>query len=139
MNTLIAGNASKRPNFLRLNHFTVTLTSWGLLRKVMFTLSKYGPRFELKNLGEYHDLYLKMDVLLPSNMFKVFRSTCLANYGLDPAHFYTSLGLAWQACFKKTGVYLELLTDPDMLLLFGQGMRGGITQAVHQYAQANNK
>ena len=44
----------------------------------------------MKNLGEYHDLYLKTDVLLPSNVFEVFRSTCLKHYGLDPAHFYVS-------------------------------------------------
>ena len=59
--------------------------------------------------------------------------------GVDPAHFYTSPGLAWQACLKKTGIKLGLLTDPDMLLMFECGIRGGITQAVHRYAKANNK
>ena len=48
-------------------------------------------------------------------------------------------GLAWKACLKKTGVRLELLMDPDMLLMFKRGIRGGITQAVHRYALANNK
>ena len=57
----------------------------------------------------------------------------------DPAHFYTAPGLAWKACLKKTRVRLELLTDPDMLLVFERGIRGGITQAVHRYALANNK
>ena len=60
------------------------------------------------------------------------------NYGLDPAHFYTSPGLAWSACLKKTGIRLELLRDNDMLLMFERGIRGGITQAVHRYASANN-
>ena len=60
------------------------------------------------------------------------------NYGLDPAHFYTSPGLAWTACLKKTGIRLELLRDNDMLLMFERGIRGGITQAVHRYASANN-
>ena len=95
--------------------------------------------FGMKSLGEYHDLYLKTDVLLLANVFETFRRTCLEHYQLDPAHFYTSLGLAWQACLKKTGIRLELLTDPDMLLMFEQGTRGGITQAVHRYARANNK
>ena len=45
-------------------------------------------------------------------MFKAFRDACLEHYKLDPAH--TSPGLAWKACLKKTGVKLELLTDPDM-------------------------
>ena len=95
--------------------------------------------FDMKNLGEYHDLYLKTDVILLSNVFEAFRNTCLQHYKLDPAHFYTSPGLAWQACLKKRGVRLELLTDPDMLLMFGRGIRGGITQAVHRYTKANNK
>ena len=71
-------------------------------------------------------------------MFEAFRDTCLEHYSLDPAHFYTSLGLAWKACLKKTGIRLELLTDPDMLLMFEHGIRGSIAQAVHRYAKANN-
>ena len=95
--------------------------------------------FNMKTLGDYHDLYLKTDVLLLANVFETFRKTCLEHYQLDPAHFYTSPGLAWQACLKQTGISLELLTDLDMLLMFERGTRGGITQAVHRYASANNK
>ena len=69
-------------------------------------------------------------------MYEAFRDTCLKHYKLDPAHFYTSPGLAWKACLKCTGIKLELLTNPDMLLMFE---RGGITQAVRKYASANNK
>ena len=72
-------------------------------------------------------------------MFEAFSDTCLEHYSLDPANFYTSPGLAWKACLKHTGIKLELLTDPDMLLMFEGGIRGGITQAVHQYAEVNNK
>ena len=78
-------------------------------------------------------------MLLLSNIFEAFRNTCLQYYKLDPAHFYTSPGLAWQASLKKTGVRLELLTETDMLLMFEKGIRGGITQAVHRYAKASNK
>ena len=94
--------------------------------------------FGIRNLGDYHDLYLRTDVILLANVFEAFRYTCLEHYKLDPAHFYTSPGLAWKACLRKTRVRLELLTDPDMLLMFERGIRGGITQAVHQYASANN-
>ena len=72
------------------------------------------------------------------NLEFIIRDTCLKHYNLDPAHFYTSPGLAWKACWKCTGIRLELLTDPDMLLMFEQGIRGGITQAVRKYAAANN-
>ena len=95
--------------------------------------------FDMTNLGEYHDLYLKTDVILLSNVFESFGNECLLHHGLDPAHFYTTPGLAWQAALKKTGVKLEFLTDPDMLLMFECGIQGGITQAVHRYTKANNK
>ena len=64
---------------------------------------------------------------------------CLDIYGLDPVYFVSAPGLAWQACLKKTGVKLELLTDIDMLLMVEKGTRGGICQATHRYAKANNK
>ena len=95
--------------------------------------------FEIRDLGDYHDLYLRTDVVLLANVYKAFRDTCSRHYKLDPAHFYTSPGLAWKACLKHTGIKLELLTDPDILLMFEQGIRGGITQAVRKYTLANNK
>ena len=90
-------------------------------------------------LGDYHDVYLKTDVLLLADVFESFRETCMEHYGLDPAHFYTAPGLAWQACLKKTKVELELISNLDKLLMFEKGIRGGIVQAVHRYAKANNK
>ena len=80
-----------------------------------------------------------MDVVLLENVFEALRDTSLKHYGLDPAHFYTLPGVAWHACLKKTKVRLELLTDPDMLLMFEHGIRGRITQAVHKHVSANNK
>ena len=99
---------------------------------------KVWKEFGIKNMGEYHNLYLKTDVILLASVFESFREVCTKNYGLDPAHFYTAPGLAWKACLKKTGVRLELLQDPDMLLMFEQGIEGGITQSVHKWAAANN-
>ena len=78
-------------------------------------------------------------MVLLANVYEAFRDTCLRHYSLDPAHLYTSPGLAWKACLEHTGIKLELLTDPDKLLMFEHGIRGGITQAVHKYAVANNK
>ena len=96
-------------------------------------------RIGVRNIGDYHDLYLRTDVVLLANVFEAFRDTCLKHYSLDPVHFYMAPGLAWKACLKKTGVRLELLKDPDMLLMFERGIRGGITQVVLRSASANNK
>ena len=95
--------------------------------------------FELNNLGDYHDLYVKSDTLLLADVFENFRNACLSNYELDLAHFVSLPGLAWQACLKKTNVELELLTDYDMLLMIEEGIRGGICHAIQRYAKANNK
>ena len=100
---------------------------------------KVWDAFIIRNVGEYHDLYLPTDVILLANMFEAFRDACLEHYGLDTAHFYTSPGLAWKACLKKTGIKLKLLTDVDMLMMFEHRIRGGITQAVHRYVRVNNK
>ena len=100
---------------------------------------KVWEEFGTRDLGYYYELYLRTDVVLLANMYEAFRDTCLRHYSLDPAHFYTSPGLAWKACLKCTGTKLELLTDPDMLLMFEWGIRGEITQAVRKYASVNNK
>ena len=94
--------------------------------------------FKLNNLGDYHDLYVKIDTLLLADVFENFRKACIETYELDPAHFISLPGLAWQACLKKAGVELELLTDYDMLLMIEEGIRGGICHAVHRYVKANN-
>ena len=96
-------------------------------------------RYKLKNLGEYHDLYVQSDTLLLADVFKNFRNTCLEVYELDPAHFLSLPRLAWQACLKKTNIKLELLTDYDMLLMVEEGTRGGICHSIHRYTKANNK
>ena len=95
--------------------------------------------FKIKSLGEYHDLYVQSDTLLLADVLKNFRDKCIEIYELDPAHFLSTPGLTWQAYLKKTGVELELLTDIDMLLMVEKGIRGGICQATHRYAKANNK
>ena len=96
-------------------------------------------KFNINNLDECHDPYVRSDTLLLADIFENFRQSCLTNYELDPAHFVSLPGLAWQACLKKTNVELELLTDDDMLLMVEEGIRGGICHAVQRYAHANNK
>ena len=89
-------------------------------------------------MRDYHDLYLKTDVLLLADVFDNFRGVCIENYKLDPAWYYTAPGLAWDACLKKTEVELELLKDVDMLLMSEKGTRGGVSTITKRYAKANN-
>ena len=96
-------------------------------------------RFKLKNLGDYHDLCVKSDTLLLADVFENFRYTCLKVYELDPAHFLSLPGLAWQACLKKTNIKLELLTDYEVLLIVEEGISSGICHSIHRHARANNK
>ena len=92
-----------------------------------------------KNLGDYHDLYVQSDTLLLADVFENFRNMFIEVYELDPVHFLSAPGLAWQACLKETNVKLELITDPDMLLMVEKGIRGRICHAIHRYAKSNNK
>ena len=91
------------------------------------------------NLGDYHALYVHSYTILLADVLKNFRNMCIKVHELDPAHFLSAPGLAWQACLKKTEVELELLTDVDMLLMVEKGIRGGICHAIHRYAKASNK
>ena len=77
-------------------------------------------------------MYVQCGTLLLADMFENSRDKCIEIYGLDPAHFLSAPGLAWQACLKKTKVELELLTDIDMLLMVEKGIRGRICEATHR-------
>ena len=84
-------------------------------------------------------MYVQSDTLLLVDVFENFRSKCIEIHELDPAHFLSAPGLAWQARLKKTGIRLELLTDTGMLLMDEKGTRGRVSHAMHRYAKANNK
>ena len=81
---------------------------------------------------------MKTDVALLADVFENFRNLCQEQYGLDPAHYFTSPGLSWDALLKKTGVELELFTDLEMHLFVERGMRAGISMVSKRYAKANN-
>ena len=95
--------------------------------------------FKMKTFKEYHELYNETDVLLLADVFENFRNSSLKIYGLDPAHYFTAPGLSWDACLKMTGIELELLSDPDMLLMWEKCIRGGISMISNRYGKANNK
>ena len=95
--------------------------------------------FNLKTMGEYHDLYLKSDILLLADVFENFRKACQQYYELDPAHYFTTPGLSWDAMLKTTETELELMSDVDMFQFIEKGMRGGISYIANRYGKANNK
>ncbi|XP_074653582.1 uncharacterized protein LOC141907740 [Tubulanus polymorphus] len=119
--------------------FTNTLTNTEISVDDYKHAQNIWSQFNMANMGEYHDLYLRTDVLLLSDIFEEFRKFAHKSYGLDPCHYYTLPGYSWDACLKLTKVELQLFTEVDMYLFIEQGIRGGISVITHRYFEANNK
>ena len=126
----------KKLNYRQKKNFILVSMTKVLVVRITHTGEKFGKRLRLK---DYNKLYNKVDVLLLSDIFEKFRNICYNKYNLDPAHYYTAPGLARDAALKKTEVELELLSDPDMLLMFENGIRGGVSTVVTRYGKSNNK
>ena len=122
-----------------INRFYSHLSDEGISEDDYQHAQNVWEEFKIKSMRGYHDLYLESDVLLLADVFENFRNVCLTNYKLDPAWYFTSPGIAWDAALKMTGVELELLTDPDMLLMIEKGVRGGVSMISKRHGKANNK
>ena len=94
---------------------------------------------KFKTFKDYHNLYLKKDVILLTDVFEKFISSCLEYYDLDPKHQFSAPGLSFDAMLKMTKVELDKIDDPDMHLFIEEGKRGGICVAVKKYSKANNE
>lgn len=92
----------------------------------------------IQTMGEYHDLYVLCDVLLLSDVFERFRDVSIKSFGLDPAQYYTLVGMCWGACLKMTGVELELLSDFEQYQMIERGVRGGVAIMTLRHTAANN-
>ena len=118
--------------YSRLNDSNVSAQDYEHAQKVW-------KHFNIKNMGEYQNLYLKTDVILLADIFENFRDVCNENYKLDPAWYYTSPGLSWDSLLEKTEMTLDLLSDVDMFLFIENGIRGGVSMNSNRYGKANNK
>ena len=96
-------------------------------------------KFDMKNMGDYHDHYLKKDVLLLADVPENFIDTCLKNYELDSCHYFSAPGLSWDTVLKMTGIKLEKIPDIDQYLFIEKGTRGRVSYIAKRYAKANNK
>ena len=122
-----------------ISSFFSKLSGEGISEKDYEHVHSVWKTFGMKTMRDYHNLYNRSDVILLADVFENFRKVCKKNYDLDPCWYYTAPGLAWDACLKITRIYLKLLSDPDMLLMFERGVRGGISMIPTRYGQANNK
>ena len=93
--------------------------------------------FNFNTFEDFHNHYLKKDVLLLVDTFEKFTFACLKYYGLDPCHYFSAPGLSWDAMLKMTGVTLEKINDPDKYIFFEQGMRGGVSYINRRYSEAS--
>ena len=87
-------------------------------------------------MGDYHDHYLKKDLLLLADVYEKFIDTCLKYYGLDPCHYFGSPGLSWDAMLKMTDTKLEKISDIDKYLFMEKGL---ISYIAKKHSKANNK
>ena len=88
-------------------------------------------------MGDYHELYLKTDLLLYAEVFEVFINTCLEYYVLGLWHYFGSPGLSWDAMLKMTGIELDFISDIDMHLFLEKGMRGDICYSAKRHSKAS--
>jgi hypothetical protein len=124
-----------------IENFKSELTKETITQKDYLFAQLVWKKFGCKTFRDYMILYLKTDIMLLADIFESFRDMCLnkhTGYELDPCHYYTSPGMAWDAALKLSKVTLELLTDEDMVLFFEKGLRGGISMISNRYAKANN-
>ena len=130
-------NKYNEMEFPSIEHFYSNLN----ISSISYDDYEYGKtvfdNLKEKNIGNYNDVYLIVDVLQMMNVFENFRNLCLEVYKLDPAYYLTAPGLFWDAMLKKTKIQLELISDPEIFMMIKKGIRGGIVQAVTRYGQSN--
>ena len=117
--------------------FFSSLNDCGISEKEYERAANVSRVSGFKNLREYHDLYLKTDVLLLCDVFENFISVYLKDYGLDPCHYFSSPGVSWDAMLKMAGVQLETINNIEIHLFLKKRMRGGVSYISKRYSKSN--
>ena len=125
-------------NFPKRNQFFNTLADTECKVKEYLRAKLVWKKMKCKTFKDYHDIYLKTDVLLLPDFFEIFRQTCVINYGLDACHYYSAPGQAWDSSVKTTGVELRLFDNERMYTFVERSIRGGISMITKRYVKANN-
>ena len=134
MNSFKIFSESKLPD---IENFFSSLKDCGISEKEHQRADNVWKVFEIKYLGEYHDFYLKTDVLLLCDVFENFISLYLKNYGLDRCHYFSTPGLSWDAMLKMAGIQLEKIHNIEMHLVLEKGMRGGVSYISKRYSKGD--
>ena len=134
MNSFKKFNENKLPN---KSKFFSSLKDCGINEKEYQKTINVWNVYEIKHLGEYHDLYLKTDVLLLCDVFERFSKTCLEYYYLDSSYYFSSLRLSWDVMLKMTKIKLQI-DDIDIHLFIEKGMRGGVSYISKRYTKVDD-
>ena len=119
------------------NHYQKMVNAIKAMNIFLMNIFNIWNIFNFNIFEDFHDHYLRKDVLLLADVFEKFISTCLKYYDLDPCHYFSAPGLSWDAMLKMTGVALEKISDPDKYMFFEQGMRGRVSYINKRYSKTS--
>ena len=127
----------KETNLPDIDKFFSLLKDRGISEKEYQRACDVWKVFKIKNLGQYHDLYLKTDVLLLTDVFEKFIGVCLKNYGLDPCHYISSPSWSWDAMLRYSSIKLQKIDNIDVHLFLENGMRVGVSYISKRYSKSD--
>ena len=133
-NSLKKFKESKLPD---IDYFLSSLIDCGISEGEYQRACDVWKVFGIKNLGEYHDLYLKTDVLLLCDVSENFIGVCLKDYRLEPCYYFSSPGLSWDSMLRITGIKLEKIHNIDVHLFLEKGMRGDVSYISKRYSKSD--
>ena len=129
----------KQTSLPSLDAFYLKLKMEGITADEYKRAQEMWSSHKCKNMQDFHNVYVKLDVVLLADCMENFRRVGIQEYAIDPAHCWTLAGYTWQCCLKMTNLELQLITDPNIYLMFENAIRGGVSTVSNRYSKANNK